>query len=91
MIYQPVYTRQFKRDIKSAKKQGRDIEQFKLIARSLLADKALDAIFRDHKLIGNYTGRLECHIESDWLLIYKVGIDKLIFERCGSHSELYKQ
>jgi mRNA interferase YafQ len=88
-MYRPVYTKQFKRDIKLAKKQGRDIDQFKLIAKSLLAGKALDPIFKDHKLVGNYTGRRECHIESDWLLIYKVENDQLIFERCGSHSELF--
>ena len=88
-MYRPVYTKQFRKDIMLAKKQGHNIEQFKLIAHSLLAGKTLDPIFRDHKLVGNYTGRRECHIESDWLLIYKIDNDNLIFERCGSHSELF--
>jgi len=88
-MYRPVYTRQFKKDIKKAKKQGKDIEQFKLIAHTLLSGKPLDPIFRDHKLIGNYKGRRECHVKSDWLLIYKIEEDRLIFERIGSHAELF--
>ena len=88
-MYRPVYTKQFKKDIRLAEKQGRNIDQFKLIARTLLVGKALDPIFRDHKLVGSYIGRSECHIESDWLLIYKIDVDILIFERCGPHSELF--
>ncbi|MBD3370033.1 type II toxin-antitoxin system mRNA interferase toxin, RelE/StbE family [Candidatus Fermentibacteria bacterium] len=88
-MYRPVYTRQFKKDIKKAKKQGKDIEQFKLIAHTLLSGKPLDPIFRDHQLIGNYKGRRECHVKSDWLLIYKIEEDRLIFERIGSHAELF--
>ena len=88
-MYRPVYTRQFKKDIKKAKKQGKDIEQFKLIAHTLLSGKPLDPIFLDHKLIGNYKGRRECHVKSDWLLIYKIEEDRLIFERIGSHAELF--
>jgi len=88
-MYRPVYTRQFKKDIKSAKRQGKDIEQFKLIAHTLLSGETLDPIFRDHRLIGNYKGRRECHVKSDWLLIYKIEEDMLIFERIGSHAELF--
>ena len=90
-MYTPAFTKQFKKDIKSAEKQGRDIEQFKLIARTLLAEEVLDPIFRDHKLTGNYKGRRECHIASDWLLIYKIDGKRLIFERIGSHSELFSK
>lgn len=88
-MYRPVYTKQFMKDIKRAQKQGKDIEQFKLIARTLLSGELLDPIFKDHKLIGNYKGRRECHVKSDWLLIYKIDDDKLIFERIDSHSELF--
>ena len=90
-MYQPVYTKQFKKDIKRGQRQNRSIEQFKLIARKLLAGQALDPIFRDHKLTGNYKGRRECHVESDWLLIYKQDEDRIIFERIGSHSELFSE
>ncbi len=90
-MYRPVYTKQFKKDIKLAVKQGRDIDQFKLLVRSLISGNELDPIFKDHKLVGNYVGRRECHIESDWLLIYKIESDMLIFERIGSHSELFSK
>ena len=90
-MYTPAFTKQFKKDIKRAEKQGRDIEQFKLIARTLLAEEVLDPIFRDHKLTGNYKDRRECHISSDWLLIYKIDEERIIFERIGSHSELFSK
>ena len=90
-MYQPVYTKQFNKDMKRGQRQNRNIEQFKLIARELLAGQVLDPIFRDHKLMGNYKGRRECHVESDWLLIYKQDEDRIIFERIGSHSELFSE
>lgn len=90
-MYIPAFTKQFKKDIKNAERQGRDIEQFKLIARTLIAGEVLDHIFRDHKLTGNYKDRMECHISSDWLLIYKIDGERIIFERIGSHSELFSK
>jgi mRNA interferase YafQ len=86
----PVYTRQFERDIKRVKKQGKNLEKIKIIIRTLLQAEPLDAIHRDHKLIGNYQGRRECHVESDWLLIYKTEEGRIVFERTGSHSDLFK-
>lgn len=90
-MYQPVYTKQFKKDMKRGQRQDRNIEQFKLIARELLAGQVLDPIFNDHKLTGNFKGRRECHVESDWLLIYKQEENRIIFERIGSHSELFSE
>jgi mRNA interferase YafQ len=90
-MYTPVYTGQFKKDLKRAQRRGKDLEKFKIIARALLAGQMLDPIHRDHKLIGNHVGRRACHIESDWLLIYKIDKPWLIFERMGSHSDLFKK
>jgi mRNA interferase YafQ len=90
-MYAPVYTRQFERDLKLPLRRGKNIEKFKIIARTLLAGEPLDPIHRDRRLIGNYTGRRDCHIESDWLLIYKIEGDRLIFERMGTHSNLFKR
>ncbi|MFC1839749.1 type II toxin-antitoxin system YafQ family toxin [Thermodesulfobacteriota bacterium] len=86
----PIYTRQFERDIKRIKKRQKKIEKLKIILRSLIEEEKLDSIHRDHKLIGNWFGRRECHIESDWLLIYKIENDCITFERTGSHSDLFK-
>ena len=90
-VYTPVYTRQFEKDLKLAKRRGKNLEKFKIIARTLLGDQPLDPIHRDHRLVGNYVGRRDCHIESDWVLIYKIQNNLLIFERMGTHSDLFKK
>jgi mRNA interferase YafQ len=90
-MYNPVYTKQFEKDIRRAKRRGKNLEKFKIIARTLLAGQALDNIHRNHRLVGSYVGRRECHIESDWLLIYKTEEKRIIFERMGTHSDLYKK
>ena len=87
----PVYTKQFERDVKRSRKRGKNLDKFKIVARTLLEGKSLDPIHRDHKLAGDYAGRCDCHIESDWLLIYKKDKKQLIFERMGSHSDLFKK
>lgn len=86
----PVYTRQFEKDLKRCLRRGKNPEKFKIIARALLAEEALDPIHRDHRLVGDWQGRRDCHIESDWLLIYKIDGERLIFERMGSHADLFK-
>jgi mRNA interferase YafQ len=90
-MYSAVYTKQFEKDIRRAVRRGKNLEKFKIIARTLLARQTLDGIHQDHRLIGNFLGRRECHIESDWLLIYKIEEKRIIFERMGTHSDLYKR
>ncbi len=87
----PVYTKQFKRDTKRVKKRGGNPDKLKIIIRSIVAEEVLDSIHRDHKLIGNWKERRECHIESDWLLIYILESDCVIFERTGTHSDLFQK
>jgi mRNA interferase YafQ len=87
----PVYTRQFERDVKKAKKRGRNLEKLAIVARTLIEERKLDPLQRDHKLVGNYHGRREWHIEADWLLIYKIDSDLVVFERTGSHSDLFRK
>lgn len=90
-MYTPVYTKQFSKDIKRCQRRGKNLEKFKIIVRTLLSGKPVDAIHRDHKLSGNLVGRRDCHIESDWVLIYRVESDQMYFERMGSHSDLFKK
>jgi mRNA interferase YafQ len=87
----PVFTRQFNKDVKRMQKRGKKLEKIKIIIRSLIEEESLDPIHRNHKLIGNWQGRRECHIESDWLLIYKKEEDRIIFERTGTHSDLFQK
>lgn len=72
-------------------RREKNLEKVKIIIRSLIAEDNLDPIHRDHKLIGNWQGRRECHIESDWLLIYKIEEEKVVFERTGTHSDLFRK
>lgn len=44
---------------------------------------------KDHALKGNYSGRRECHITPDWLLIYEVDGNDLYLDRTGTHSDLF--
>ena len=90
-MYRPVYTRQFEKDLKRCRRRGWNLEKFKIVAGTLLAGQALDAIHRDHKLVGTWAGRRDCHVESDWVLIYKLDGEILIFERMGTHADLFKK
>ena len=90
-MYTPIYTKQFNKDVKRCQRRGNNFEKFKIIARALLSGESLDSIHRDHKLTGNYAGRRECHIESDWLLVYKYEGENIVFERLGTHSDLFKK
>ena len=85
----PVYTRQFEKDIKRITKRGKNLDKLKIILGSLISEAPLDPLHRDHKLVGNWKGRRECHIESDWLLIYRIESDRIIFERSGTHADLF--
>ena len=87
----PAYTKQFGRDTKRMKKRWKNLDKLKIIIRALVEEEPLDAIHRDHKLSGNWKGRRECHIESDWLLIYKTESDRITFERTGSHADLFEK
>jgi mRNA interferase YafQ len=89
-MFRPVYTKQFEKDIRLARRRGKNLDKFKIIAPTLLAGEPIDPLHRDHRLIGNYQGRRKCHIESDWLLIYKVDETIIVFERMGTHSDLFK-
>ncbi len=86
----PTFTKQFERDLKLAKKRGKDLEKVKAIIASLIEELPLEERYRDHLLIGNYRGRRECHIESNWLLIYFLEDAEIIFERTGTHADLFE-
>ena len=88
-MLKPSFTKQFERDLKKIKKRGKNTKKLKSILSDLIDEKRLEEKYRDHKLIGNCKSRRECHIEPDWLLIYKIDNDIIIFERTGTHSDLY--
>ena len=83
-------TSQFKRDFKRIKKRGKDLNKFKEVVSILAKSEALADRHHDHALIGEWSGSRDCHIEPDWLLIYRVEGDSLFLERTGSHSDLFR-
>ncbi|MCP4363228.1 MAG: type II toxin-antitoxin system YafQ family toxin [Chloroflexi bacterium] len=80
----------FRRDIKRLKRQQKDLAKLKTVITLLAAQKPLTAQHRDHTLTGNWKGFRECHIQPDWLLIYRVEGDELQLTRTGSHAELFR-
>ncbi len=85
------YTDQFKRDYKRVKKQNKDLNKLRMVVGKLVAKETLELKYEDHPLRGNWKGFRDCHLEPDWLLIYKASEATLILERTGSHSELFKK
>ncbi len=80
----------FRRDVKHLKRQGRDIGLLQEVIATLLNQNPLAEKHRDHALVGNWYGFRECHIQPDWLLIYRIENDELQLARTGSHAQLFK-
>jgi mRNA interferase YafQ len=80
---------QFKRDVKRLLKRGKDMNKLKEIIDSLIQAQELPARTRDHQLKGTLKDCRECHIEGDWLLIYRIEGSELCLIRTGSHSDLF--
>jgi mRNA interferase YafQ len=84
-----VSTNQFKKDLKRMIKRGKNPQKIKKVIDLLLERKTLPPKYNNHKLSGDWSGRLECHIEPNWLLIYIIKKNSLVVERTGSHSDLF--
>lgn len=83
-------TSRFKKDLKRAAKQGRNIKKLKQILEQLAIPSPLPSKHKDHKLKGGWIDFRECHIEYDWLLIYTISDFELRPVRIGAHSELFE-
>jgi mRNA interferase YafQ len=80
---------QFRRDMKRLQRQGADLSKLRAVIARLAAQKPLDERYRDHALVGNWRGFRECHLQPDWLLIYRIEREELQLARTGSHAELF--
>lgn len=83
-------TKQFERDLKKMKKRGKDLKKIKHIIDVLAHNHKLEVKYRNHKLSGNFRDHWECHIEPDWLLVYRKTADAIILIDTGTHSDLFK-
>lgn len=92
-MLKPEFTGQFKRDYKLAVKRGCDPKKLEYVVSLLCAEQPLPKSCRDHALENSrdYKGMRECHIQPDWLLVYKIVRETLILKliRTGSHSDLF--
>lgn len=90
-MYNIVLTSLFKKDLKTMKKRGYNLSLMNNVIDTLSLGLPLPEKYKDHNLIGNYKGCRECHITSDWLLIYEISDNELILylTRTGTHSDLF--
>ncbi len=79
----------FKKDIKRARKRGKNPGKLRNIVNKLLANEPLDKKFRSHRLVGNMAPYMECHIEPDWLLVWNEDEQSVTLIRTGTHSDLF--
>ena len=86
-----VLSNRFKKDLKIAKKRGYNLDLLNDVVEKLAMQEPLPKKNRDHSLTGDFIGFRECHIQPDWLLVYRVNDDELILllTRTGTHSDLF--
>ena len=91
MKYEIVPSNQFKKDLKLAQKRGYDLNKIKKVIDALANGETLEEKYRDHSLTGDYSAYRECHVQPDWLLIYRVEEREVILflSRTGTHSDLF--
>lgn len=91
-MYQIVYTNRMKRDVRRAEKRGKDLSKLLNVLELLSSGNHLPEQYNDHQLSGALKNFRECHIESDWLLIYRIHEEKLILfaAATGTHADLFE-
>lgn len=84
-------TNKFRQDLKLCQKRGYNMQAITDVIKKLAAGETLPPKNRDHELTGTYKGFRECHIQPDWLLIYRINNNDLILflSRTGTHSDLF--
>jgi len=89
-----VFTRRFERDFRRLKRKlprhSLDYETLEHVLDLLQAGRPLPAAFREHPLGRDFAGFKECHLDVDWLLIYRVLRHRVILHRTGTHSDLFR-
>lgn len=90
-MYKIHYTGSFKKSVKRCKKRGLNLSLLEKAVDILATTGTLPSKYKAHKLVGNYVGYWECHIQSDWLLVWKQNDTELtlLFTDTGTHSDLF--
>jgi mRNA interferase YafQ len=84
-----VRSTQFKRDVKLAKRRGKDMAKLRDWVQMLAEGKPLPPVYRDHPLGGDWNHYRDSHIEPDWLLLYRIDANDLYLVRTGTHADLF--
>jgi len=82
-------TTQFDRDVKRQEKRGKRMAKLQAVVNMLRTHQSLPPSQRDHALAGDRKGWRDCHIEPDWVLVYKKEVGKLILGETGTHADLF--
>lgn len=85
----PLYTNAFKKDVKRAQKRKLDMVALKRLIAAIINEEGLPARVHNHRLSGNWANHWECHIAPDWLLVYRLTSTEVVFERTGTHADLF--
>jgi mRNA interferase YafQ len=90
-MLEPILTSRFKKDLALMNRRGKSMAGLRAVMELIQDEQPLPSAHRDHPLHGKYTGKRECHVESDWLLIYKARPEarSVTFHRTGSHADLF--
>ena len=88
----PIKTKRFEKDEGKAHQQKKDFQILKKVLIQLIEEKPLEPKYCDHPLQGEWKGFRDCHVQNDWVLIYKIDqkAKTITFVRLGSHSELFR-
>ncbi|MDP3898459.1 MAG: type II toxin-antitoxin system YafQ family toxin [Mesorhizobium sp.] len=87
----PVVSSRFKRDVKRLEKRGNDMAKLRTVLRLLINEEPLPVQYRDHALRGDWVGFRDLHVESDWVLLYRIQGEELQLARTGTHSDLFRE
>lgn len=90
-VLTPVWSGQFKRDVRRAEKRKKDLDKLKAVLTLLVEGKLIPASYKDHPLKGTWQGFRDLHIESDWLLLYRIEGDDLRLARKGTHADVFEE
>ncbi len=88
-MLKPIYLNRFEKEFEKAKRRGKKPEKFYTLLALLLEEKPLPAKYCNHKLKGQFKEHWECHIEPDWLLVYRKTDTEIILVETGTHSDLF--
>ncbi len=91
-MLEPIRKNKFKKDVELLKRRKKNMKKLRDVMDLLIDGKPLDKKYLPHKLQGEYSECIECHIEPDWLLVYIIDSNEntVTFIRTGTHSDLFK-